>query len=179
MIANADISDPRIFGRQISAYSALWKYMKNEPEMISMISKALNGLDLPYPPDAPRGVKRTYKAVRARAGQSLIYFSTHCPDAIMGGFEELWEHYSRGIEEVDMPQRSALVLLTVLFIVKYSLDWGLIVVIERIMRVCCRNGREGSIELWGNLSNGGILDWRRFLGDLILRGLLNSLEQIV
>jgi len=39
MIASADIDDPLIFGRQISAYSALWKYMKDEPEMISMISK--------------------------------------------------------------------------------------------------------------------------------------------
>jgi len=41
LIANADIVDPLIFGRQISAYSALWKYMKDEPEMISMISKVL------------------------------------------------------------------------------------------------------------------------------------------
>jgi hypothetical protein len=41
MIANADITDPLIFGRQISAYSALWKYMKDEPEMIAMISKVL------------------------------------------------------------------------------------------------------------------------------------------
>ena len=39
MIANAEINDPLIFGRQISAYSSLWKYMKDEPEMISMISK--------------------------------------------------------------------------------------------------------------------------------------------
>jgi len=39
MIANADISDPLIFGRQISAFSALWKYMQEEPEMIAMISK--------------------------------------------------------------------------------------------------------------------------------------------
>ena len=39
MIANAEINDPLIFGRQISAYSTLWKYMKDEPEMISMISK--------------------------------------------------------------------------------------------------------------------------------------------
>jgi len=39
MIANVEIDDPLIFGRQISAYSALWKYMKDEPEMISMISK--------------------------------------------------------------------------------------------------------------------------------------------
>ena len=42
VIANADIDDPLIFGRQISAYSALWKYMKDEPEMISMISKVLS-----------------------------------------------------------------------------------------------------------------------------------------
>lgn len=124
MIANADISDPLIFGRQISAYSALWKYMKNEPEMISMISKALNGIDIPYPPNASRDLKKSYKAVRARAGQSLIYFSTHCPNAIMGGFEELWGHYGRGVETVEMSQRSAWVLLTVLFIVKYSLDWS-------------------------------------------------------
>lgn len=39
LIANVDIPDPLIFGRQISAFSALWKYMKDEPEMISMISK--------------------------------------------------------------------------------------------------------------------------------------------
>jgi hypothetical protein len=39
MIANADISDPLIFGRQISAFSALWKYIKDEPEMITMISR--------------------------------------------------------------------------------------------------------------------------------------------
>ena len=39
MIANADLDDPLLFGRQISAYSSLWKHMKDEPEMISMISK--------------------------------------------------------------------------------------------------------------------------------------------
>jgi len=40
LIANADITDPLIYGRQISAFSALWKYMKEEPEMISVITKA-------------------------------------------------------------------------------------------------------------------------------------------
>jgi hypothetical protein len=39
MIANMDIRDPLIFGRQISAFSTLWKYMKDEPEMIAMITK--------------------------------------------------------------------------------------------------------------------------------------------
>ena len=47
LIANADIVDPLIFGRQISAYSALWKYMKDEPEMISMISKVPSPLPTP------------------------------------------------------------------------------------------------------------------------------------
>jgi len=42
LIANADITDPLIYGRQISAFSALWKYMENEPEMISMISKVFH-----------------------------------------------------------------------------------------------------------------------------------------
>jgi len=39
LIASVDIADPLIFGRQISAFSSLWKYMKDEPEMIPMISK--------------------------------------------------------------------------------------------------------------------------------------------
>jgi Exportin-5 family len=45
MIASADITDPLIFGRQISAYSALWKYITDEPEMISMITKVYNLLN--------------------------------------------------------------------------------------------------------------------------------------
>jgi hypothetical protein len=129
MIANAEINDPLIFGRQISAYSSLWKYMKDEPEMISMISKvfptrearliqALQGIDLPFPPGASRDLKKSYKAVRARAGQSLIYFSTHCPKALMAGFDGLWDHYMRSIENVEYPQKCAWVLLTVLFLVK-------------------------------------------------------------
>ena len=118
LIANAEINDPLIFGRQISAYSSLWKYMKDEPEMISMISKALQGIDLPYPPGTSRDLKRSYKAVRARAGQSLIYFSTHCPKALMAGFDGLWEHYSRSLDNVEYPQKCAWVLLTVLFLVK-------------------------------------------------------------
>ena len=42
LIANADITDPLIYGRQISAFSSLWKYMEEEPEMISMISKVFH-----------------------------------------------------------------------------------------------------------------------------------------
>lgn len=120
MIANAEINDPLIFGRQISAYSSLWKYMKDEPEMISMISKALQGIDLRYPPGASRDLKKSYKAVRARAGQSLIYFSTHCPKSLMAGFDGLWEHYLRGLDNVEYPQKCAWVLLTVLFLVKLT-----------------------------------------------------------
>jgi hypothetical protein len=73
---------------------------------------------LAYPPNASRDVKKGYKAVRARAGQSLIYFSSHCPKAIMAGFDELWTHYQHSIDSIDTPQRSAWVLLTVLFLVK-------------------------------------------------------------
>src|SRR5947207_15469337 len=146
MIANAEINDPLIFGRQISAYSTLWKYMKDEPEMISMISKvrntwgigliqALQGIDLPFPPGVSRDLKKSYKAVRARAGQSLIYFSTHCPKALMAGFNELWTHYQASIQAVETPQKSAWVLLTVLFLFKYFLVgiWLIVVIVPRML----------------------------------------------
>lgn len=145
MIANAEINDPLIFGRQISAYSTLWKYMKDEPEMISMISKVLNtwgieliqalqGIDLPFPPGVSRDLKKSYKAVRARAGQSLIYFSTHCPKALMAGFDGLWEHFLRNLDSPDYSQKCAWVLLTVLFIIKYvPFCLWLMIVTERKM----------------------------------------------
>ena len=39
----------------------------------------------------------------------------------MSGFEELWAHYQGSIQAVETPQKSAWVLLTVLFLVKYAL----------------------------------------------------------
>jgi hypothetical protein len=165
LIANADITDPLIFGRQISAYSALWKYMKDEPEMISMITKALRGIDLAYPPSAPAETKKVYKSVRARAGQSLIYFSSHCPRAIMDGFDELWAHYQQSVEAIDTPQRSAWVLLTALFIVKYFPWRRTDVVIGPRMRGHWSNGRGGLMGLSAKLLNAGILDYLAFLAD--------------
>jgi len=37
----------------------------------------------------------------------------------MAGFDELWTHYEQAISSVETPQRTAWVLLTVLFLVKY------------------------------------------------------------
>jgi len=39
----------------------------------------------------------------------------------MAGFDELWTHYQQSIQSSETPQKSAWVLLTVLFLVKYSL----------------------------------------------------------
>ena len=39
----------------------------------------------------------------------------------MSGFDELWTHYQASIQAVETPQKSAWVLLTVLFLVKYVL----------------------------------------------------------
>jgi Exportin-5 family len=163
LIANADITDPLIFGRQISAYSALWKYMKDEPEMISMISKALRGIDLSSSPSAPAETKKVTKSVRARAGQSLIYFATHCPRAIMDGFDELWGHYQQSLDAIDTQQRSAWVLLTVLFIVKYVPWRHADVAIGLKMRGRWRNGRDGLMGLWARLLSDGILGYLLFL----------------
>jgi hypothetical protein len=38
----------------------------------------------------------------------------------MAGFDELWTHYQQSIQSSETPQKSAWVLLTVLFLVKYS-----------------------------------------------------------
>ena len=84
--------------------------------------QALQGIDIPYPPNATREQKKDYKSVRARASQALIYFSTHCPASLMSGFDQLWRHYQSSINSPEIHQKSAWVLLTVLFIVKYLLN---------------------------------------------------------
>jgi hypothetical protein len=39
LIAGTEISDPRIWARQLGAYTALWRFTKDQPELIPMISK--------------------------------------------------------------------------------------------------------------------------------------------
>jgi hypothetical protein len=82
--------------------------------------QALRGIDLTCPPNSPRDLKKSYKGVRARAGQGLIYFATQSSTALMNGFDELLAHYQNSIGSPETSQRSALVLLTVLFIIKYN-----------------------------------------------------------
>ena len=130
IIATAEISDPRIWGRQLSAYASLWRYTNHQPEMILMISKvsrpydklmkALQGINLPYPPNADREMKKGYRLVRSRAGGSLMYLAQHCPSSIYPGFEELWNYYFQSIDLPETRERMAWLLLNVLLIVKLA-----------------------------------------------------------
>jgi len=37
----------------------------------------------------------------------------------MAGFDGLWDHYMRSIDNVEYPQKCAWVLMTVLFLIKF------------------------------------------------------------
>lgn len=76
----------------------------------------------------------------------------------MSGFDELWTHYQGSIQAVETPQKSAWVLLTVLFIVKYF-PTGRRLMIAIVLRMRDRwwNGHNDLMGLWEKLLKGGIM----------------------
>ena len=100
-----------------------------------MLMKAIQGINLPYPPNADKETKKGYKNVRSRAGQNLLYLAGHCPNSIYPGFEELWNYYFSTVDSFDAKARATFVLLQILYIVKYSLmRFGIMVVIVQMMQ---------------------------------------------